>query len=58
MIQANGIDEKWKLLIDDTMLQNIAECTNKYIQSIQVEFSWSRDAKITGIVQIKAVIDL
>ncbi|KAJ8972838.1 hypothetical protein NQ314_000002 [Rhamnusium bicolor] len=56
--QANGVYGTWNVLIDETMLQKIAECTNKYIESIQVQFSRPRDAKITDIVEIKAVIGL
>ncbi|KAK9702393.1 Transposase IS4 [Popillia japonica] len=56
--QGNGIYESWNLLITDTMIQEIVECTNKYIQSIQAQFSRSRDAKITDITEIKALIGL
>ncbi|KAG5874032.1 hypothetical protein JTB14_032008 [Gonioctena quinquepunctata] len=56
--QANGIYETWNILIDDKMLGNIVECTNKYIQSIKVNFGRPRDAKIPDIVEIRAVIGL
>ncbi|KAK9738121.1 Transposase IS4 [Popillia japonica] len=40
------------------MIQEIVDCTNKYIQSIQAQFSRSRDAKITDIIEIKALIGM
>lgn len=40
------------------MQQKIVECTNKYIEGIQEHFSRPRDAKVTDLIEIKAVIGL
>lgn len=38
------------------MLREIVKCTNKYIDNIQKEFKRLRYAKITDIIEMKALI--
>lgn len=48
----------WNILIDNTIISMIVECTNLYISEIALHYKRERDAKTTDVVEIKAVIGL
>ncbi|KFM74523.1 PiggyBac transposable element-derived protein 4, partial [Stegodyphus mimosarum] len=48
----------WNILIDNSILSIIVECTNLYISEIVLHYKRERDAKPTDVVEIKAVIGL
>jgi hypothetical protein len=54
----NSVLGAWSLLFDDTILNTIVECTNKYIDRIAGNFSRPRDAKHTDFAEIKAFIGI
>lgn len=53
-----NILDSWKCLITDAMIQCIVDNTNKFIITIQDNYSRSRDARQTDNVEIKALFGL
>ncbi|XP_046384879.1 uncharacterized protein LOC124155206 [Ischnura elegans] len=48
----------WECLFNTEMLELLVENTNKYIDSVKAKFARERDAKGTGVIEIKALIGL
>nr|CAH7735214.1 unnamed protein product [Callosobruchus chinensis] len=48
----------WQYFFSEQCLQLIVQNTNKHIQSVQERYSRERDAKLTDIVELKALIGL
>lgn len=51
-------EEIWNYFFDDTIIRIIVDSTNKYILSIQENFSRDRDASLTDNIEIQAFIGL
>ena len=56
--KAETILDSWLLFIDESILNCIVEWTNQYIDHLRAEFTRTRDARSTNIIDIKAFIGL
>ncbi|UYV84572.1 hypothetical protein LAZ67_X002662 [Cordylochernes scorpioides] len=55
---AKSILDCWKLFIDDNILECIVTNTNIYIRNIQQNYSRERDANLTNLHEIKALLGI
>ncbi|XP_023222340.1 uncharacterized protein LOC111623851 [Centruroides sculpturatus] len=55
---AESIMECWNLFVSDDILQIVVQYTNEQIKRIQSKFKRERDAKLTDLVEIKALVGI
>lgn len=55
---AKSVADCWKLLFSDEILEIIVSNTNKYIQKMKDKYTRERSAKMTDIVEIRALLGL
>ncbi|KAJ8927061.1 hypothetical protein NQ314_020519 [Rhamnusium bicolor] len=55
---AKTILEAWQLYFPDSVLEEIVQCTNKYIQKLRANYTRVRDTADTDVCETKAVLGL
>lgn len=56
--EAKSIEDCWNLFFNDEIVNLVTESTNIYIQKIKSNFSRDRDARLTDVIEIRALIGI
>lgn len=55
---AKNILEVWQLYFLDSVIEEIVQCINKYIQKLRTHYTRERETADTNVIEVKAVLGL